>query len=46
MIKIALKCKINIISKVFGSLTYEQTDICDEVDFETSILETESTDET
>lgn len=46
MIKLALKCKINIISKVFGSLTYEQTDICDEVDFETSILETESTDET
>lgn len=45
IIKISIKCKINIVSKVFGSLTYEQIDICEEVDFTKSIYETECIDE-
>ena len=41
-IKLAIVCKINVFRKVFGNLIYEKVDLCNEVGFHESIVETES----
>ena len=41
MIKILLWMRIGIAEKVFGSLTYEKVDLCENIDFQNSIMETE-----
>lgn len=41
MIKILLWMRIGIAEKVFASLTYEKVDLCENIDFQNSIMETE-----
>lgn len=42
MIKILLWMRIGIAEKVFSSLTYEKVDLCENIDFQNSIMETEN----
>lgn len=42
MIKILLWMRVGIAEKVFGSLTYEKVDLCETIDFQNSIMETEN----
>lgn len=41
VIRVFLKAKIGVFEKVFGSLIYEKVDLCNDIDFDTSIRETE-----
>lgn len=42
MIKILLWMRVGIAEKVFASLTYEKVDLCETIDFQNSIMETEN----
>lgn len=45
MIYIMMRMHIGVVEKVFGTLIYEKIDLCDYVDFNNSIIETEKINE-